>query len=98
MECETMVEEVEHMHANGSNLSMRQRHPFATALAWLLGTVATLLSVFYVYMIATVISEWSGYVGGESGTATAILAFFGVITLIAWGVTALAITVARSDR
>lgn len=90
--------EVDHMDANGSALSMRQRHPVAITLAWFSGLIAAGLSVFYVYMIITVISERSGYVGHMSGTATAVLVVFGLITLFAWGATALAVAIARSDR
>lgn len=92
-----MGAEVDHMDTNGSTLSTWQRHPAATTLAWLFGAIATLLSVFYVYMIATAISEWSGYVGHETNTAAAILAVFGVITLFAWVATAIAITAAHND-
>lgn len=93
-----MVAEVDHMEANGSTLSMRQRHPVATVLAWLFGAIALLLSGFYVFMIVTVISEWSGYVGHESSTAAAILALFGAVTLFAWGATAFVVIAARRDQ
>ena len=85
------------MDSNGSALSVQRRHPVAITLALFFGVIAGALTVFYAYMIVTAISQWSGYVGHESGTATAILAVFGLITLFAWGATALAIAAARAD-
>ena len=92
-----MIVEVDPMESNGSALPVGRRHPVALTLALIFGAIAMALSVFYAYLIVTAISEWSGYVGHESGTATAILAVFGLITLLAWGATAVAIAAARAD-
>jgi hypothetical protein len=86
------------MNANGSTPSMRHRPWSATALAWISGTIATVLTLFYVYMIVAAISEWSRFFAHGAGEATTVLAIFGLVTLCAWGAFALAISAARSDR
>lgn len=85
------------MNTNGSTLSAWQRHPVATTLTWLFGATATALTAFYLYMLADAVSNWSGYTGYEPGFVRAVLVMSGVIVLLAWGATAVAITAAHSS-
>jgi hypothetical protein len=80
---------------NGSTANARGDHPVATAVGWLFGLVAVLLSVFFVLIVATLISEWPSYVGNESGTASGIVALVGILTLGAWAVAGAAIYTVR---
>jgi hypothetical protein len=83
---------------NGSAVNSGREHPVATVVGWVFGILAAVLSVFFAYMVATLISEWSTYVGHESGTASTIVAFFGILTLGAWATAAAAFYTARRNR
>jgi hypothetical protein len=80
---------------NGSTANARRNHPVATAVGWFFGVVAALLSVFFVFMVATLISEWPSYVGSDSGTASGVVALVGILTLGAWALAAAAIYTVR---
>ena len=80
---------------DGSTSDARRNHPVATAVGWFFGVVAVLLSVFFVFMVVILISEWPSYVGNESGTASGIVALVGILTLGAWAVAGAAIYTVR---
>ena len=86
------------MDSSGSAVTTGSNHPLAKVIVWLFGTLAVLLSVFFAFMVATLISEWSSYVGHESGTASTIVALVGILTLGAWAVAAVALYTVRRDR
>lgn len=75
----------------------RRSHPVATGLAWLSGAVATALTVLFAVVAVSGVQEWSSYVGGERDAAVFIIGFVGLLTLLAWGATVLALLL-RRDR
>jgi hypothetical protein len=92
---EMMTEEVSQVHSIESATMTGRKHPVTTAFAWIFGAVAVLLSMFWVFLVVTIVSEWSSYVGHESSTATTIVAVFGIFTLGAWALAAAIFVAAR---
>ncbi|MDN4481940.1 hypothetical protein [Demequina lignilytica] len=54
-------------------------------LSWVLGAIAAAATLWLLFLLLVIASEWSGYVGHESSTALAILATVGVVpAVLAW--------------
>ena len=67
--------------------SPAREHPIVTGLGWFIATLAMILTGIAVWMIATVIGDWSIYEGDQPRVALVLLGFAALITLMAWGLT-----------
>ena len=70
-------------------------HPIAAVLVWVFAAIAVMMTGLLAWVLAALASEWSGYVGGESGAALAITGFVGAVTITAWLLTWLTARVHR---
>ncbi len=61
-----------------------KEHRLARVFMWLLGVIATGLTVVLGINAVAAIQQWSSYVGGESVAVLLILGFLSVLAIAAW--------------
>jgi hypothetical protein len=75
-----------------------QSHRVAGVMTWVLGAISVLLTSFLGYLALVIIGEWSGYVGAESQVALVILGVIGLLTVLSWLLTLVALAKQRSRK
>lgn len=85
------------MSASNASRTPHGDREIGSAFTWGFGLLSGLLTAFFVYLVATVINEWSDYEGGESRVALFVLGLVGVVTLVLWSVTAVGLLKSRAQ-